>query len=312
MPSNSSPSSWLLLTVDGFVSINLRNRTGEIAASISGALGGGALNLPPSGDTYQLELVDNFGADSVSYTITLTPREAAPLPPSTTPEVGATQISLPVLPGSGACVLATLRNEVVNVRTGPSTDFDRISTISPQNIYNVVGRTGDSSWFQIDYGGGQGWVAGYVTRRGGDCSNLPVTYTPPPQPTLQIAGDNEVPNAVVAYGRGNEVGYYGAISYPQGDQQDTITYHLTDIPSSLPTGTQEPQLRYKIDCTGSGYEYAVIEFSDGSTSPCTPDGYNYIQYFSTSSARSDYFTIKLTGGDNAYVEWNVIFNWYVP
>ncbi len=306
----SLPSAPLVLTVDGSVSISLQNSAGEIAASITSPLGGGAINLPSGAETYQLALLNDTDSPSVNYTVTLVPRETTPPPPMMTPEVGTTlEVTLPVLPTNGACVLATLRNEAVNVRTGPDTGFDRITSISPQNTYSVVGRTGDSSWYQIDYGGGQGWVAGYVTRRGGDCSNLPVTYTPPPQPTLQIAGDNEVPNAMIQYERGNEVGYYGNISYPQGDRQDTITYHLTGVPSNVPS---DVQFRYHIDCTGSGYEYAEIVFSDGSTHSCTPQAYNVAVLFSDSSRRSNSITIRLTGGDNAYVDWNVIFSWYIP
>ena len=284
---------------------------------LAAQLEGGAFNLPANAETYQLTLLNDGELASATFTAALNPSggACADNQPVGTPEVSPTNsIALPVLQPSGPCVLATLRAGVVNARSGPDTTFSVVSTISPMSTYNVVGRTADNSWYQIDYGGGTGWVAGFVTRLGGICSNVPVTYTPPtitpptPQATLQIAGDNEI-NTDIPYARGTSVGFSGALSYPQGDRQDTISYHLTDVPSSVPSGVQ---FRYSILCYGTGVEYAQIRFSDGSTRPCTPDRANFTEYVTDNSPRSDFFTVVLLGGDNAYVTWSVQFNWYIP
>ena len=96
--------------------------------------------------------------------LTISPEPVNPQPPV----VIDPPPSLPDLPTSGACVLATIDADPVNIRQGTSTDTAIVGQISPLQVYSVIGRNADSSWFQID----GGWVAGFVTRRGGDCSTL--------------------------------------------------------------------------------------------------------------------------------------------
>ncbi len=280
------PSRPLVLMVTGSLSATLTNSSGQIAATLGTQLEGGSFSLPASAETYQLELLNDSPLASVTYTAALTPAGGGSViaPPISTPEVSPTAaaITLPTLPTSGECMLATMQAGVVNVRQGPDTSFDVIGTISPMSIYPVMGRTQDSSWYEIDYGGTRpsGWVAAFVTRRGGNCTNVPVSYSPPtspppsPQATVQIAGDNEV-NTQFSFTHDINQGFSGAISYPQGDRQDTIRYRLTDIPSSVPNNTQ---FRYSIYCEGSGIEYAEILFSDGSSRACTPTKANYTEY----------------------------------
>ncbi len=312
--------SELVLSVEGNVSATLQTASGVTAGLIASSLNGGAFYLPPNGGTYQLQLTNDTDVTSATYTAALNPRGTQPSTGIATPTalmgtLTPTSVPLPVLPSTGACMLATAQNVYVNVRNAPSTDANRISSIDPQRTYSVIGRNADSSWYQINYGSGTGWVAGYVTRRGGDCSNVPVTYTPPspmPMPTAtssaRIAGDNEWSNAIVRFEKGFEVGQGGAISYPNGDRQDTITYDISNTTYPIPPNVQ---FRYRIRCSGDS-QYAQVQFTDGSTAACTPDGTNYSEYFTDSSALNGGFTIAMTGGDNAYVEWSVTFSWYIP
>ncbi len=313
----TSSTSELVLSVEGNVSATLQTASGETAGTIgsAGSLNGGAFYLSPGVDTYQLQLSNNAGVP-LAYTASLNPRgTGGSLPAPTATPQGATSVPLPVLPSTGNCVLATSQNVFVNVRRTPSTDAEIVANINPQGTYAVIGRISDSSWYEINTGSGSGWVAGYVTRRGGDCSNVPVTYTPPtsmPMPTAttsgRIAGDNEWRDVPIPYEKGFEVGQGGAISYPNGDREDTITYHINNVPSSIPS---DVQFRYRIRCSGD-YQYAQVQFTGGSTAACTPDGTNYAEYFTSSSGTLGGFTIAMTGGDNAYVEWSVTFSWYIP
>ena len=102
--------------------------------------------------------------------LTISPEPVDPQPPVAIdpPVVVSPPPSLPDLPTSGACVLATIDADPVNIRQGTSTDTAIVGQISPLQAYSVIGRNADSSWFQIE----GGWVAGFVTRRGGDCSTL--------------------------------------------------------------------------------------------------------------------------------------------
>lgn len=100
------------------------------------------------------------------------PRENNGCPTPVTPtQPTATDIPLPELPTSGACVLATQGQTRVNVRSAPSTNDAIVGQIEPAGVYNVMGQTTmpDGVWYQIS----SGWVAGFVVRLGGDCSTLP-------------------------------------------------------------------------------------------------------------------------------------------
>ncbi len=63
-----------------------------------------------------------------------------------------------------------------NMRTGPSTDNPVAGQIPFEAVVDVVGRTGNSEWIQVNYNGTSGWVAlrlGTITE--GDMNVVPVT-----------------------------------------------------------------------------------------------------------------------------------------
>lgn len=114
----------------------------------------------------------------------VTQNAGCPLPPSPTP------IILPDLPTTGTCMIATLEANAVNIRQTPSTDAPIVGQIDPLQIYPVIGRNADSSWWQI----AQGWLAGFVTRRGGDCGSVPQTdvIVPPPGDLIAPETDQQI------------------------------------------------------------------------------------------------------------------------
>jgi len=68
----------------------------------------------------------------------------------------------------------------VTVYVGPGTNYRPIGIAPHGRIYTVTGRVNDSTWWQIDYDGKTGWVAGSSVKR---LDNLPVevaTYPEPP------------------------------------------------------------------------------------------------------------------------------------
>ena len=80
--------------------------------------------------------------------------------------------SLPALPTSGQCVVATQSATRVNIREDTSTSTAVVGQLDPAQTYPVLGQSTDSSgreWLQV----AQGWVASWVTRQGGDCGSLP-------------------------------------------------------------------------------------------------------------------------------------------
>lgn len=79
---------------------------------------------------------------------------------------------LPTLPGSdGLCMAATQDAVPVNLRDFPSLTATVIGALDPYQIYPVLMMysTPEGLWLRT-YGG---WFAGWVTRRGGNCANLP-------------------------------------------------------------------------------------------------------------------------------------------
>jgi hypothetical protein len=308
----------------------LLDATGNVLAQFSSALPAGSITIPAGNAAYRLELTnDTSDILSLGYAVQL--RTANPATPVVAPPQGAIPTvtpppgGQPTLPGSGPCVLATQETVNVNLRGQPAVFAPILTTISPLEVYSVVGRVADSSWYQILANGTSGWVAGFVTRRGGDCNNLPVTGTlpPTPTPTLQpsatplpfdqltptadperVAGDNEYRDVQVEY-NGDLIGVSGAISYPNGDRQDTVTYRWVNV-----NGRDDKDFSVRVLCRGTGVGSVVIEFADGSTTDCRDGTYNFLQYLYEGVPTAGSITVRLNAppaGQSAYVEWSVQF-----
>lgn len=77
-----------------------------------------------------------------------------------------------------------LVNVGLNLRTGPGTQFDRITVLPAGTVVPITGRIGSNQWWQVRFGATIGWVsAAYVTVYG-ICTGIPVIATPVPPPTF--------------------------------------------------------------------------------------------------------------------------------
>lgn len=168
--------------------INLEDEAGETIAFVSNSLLGTTLTIPAGNMSYLLTLTNNHPTgEAIEYTVMVNtpgvsePEEVSTLAPTPEPSLSPTddgEPDLPELPATGPCVLAT-RGQIVNVRSGPSTEYDIVATIGAFTIYTVLGRNEDGTWLQIDAVPEIGWVATNVTRQGGDCNSLGVqSYLP--------------------------------------------------------------------------------------------------------------------------------------
>jgi uncharacterized protein YraI len=64
----------------------------------------------------------------------------------------------------------------LRMRTGPGTIYPIIANLEWGMVVDIVGRSRDGQWYQIQYGGATGWVyAPYVSIVSGVISNVPVT-----------------------------------------------------------------------------------------------------------------------------------------
>jgi hypothetical protein len=119
-------------------------------------------------------------------TVTSTPTDTPAPPPSPTEtppplstEAPPTETPIPEKP----IVTATESN--VNLRNGPSTDYEIVGTLSPGESLEIVGRNADSSWWQVSTPGGLAWVAASAVTASNIDDSIPVVEAPlsPVQPT---------------------------------------------------------------------------------------------------------------------------------
>jgi hypothetical protein len=75
----------------------------------------------------------------------------------------------------------------LNLRLGPSVDFQIVRVLAAGEVAPIIGRLGDNSWWQVRYQNTTGWLSSLYTTEYGNCLNVPVIQgpTPSPQPTLQ-------------------------------------------------------------------------------------------------------------------------------
>jgi hypothetical protein len=96
--------------------------------------------------------------------------------------------NIPQIPNDGVC--RALINTGLNFRREPTTSRDNvILVLGAGDLYPVVARLGDNSWWKLNVNGTLGWVSAGFTTLYGVCTNVPVenvvinTPTPTQTPT---------------------------------------------------------------------------------------------------------------------------------
>lgn len=95
-------------------------------------------------------------------------------------------VQLPTLPADGMCSIAANGPYAVNVRKWPSTESDVIAQLDYEQTYTAISLSLDTQWFQL---ADTGWVASWIVRSDGDCTNLPSMAfdTTDPAAALEVA-----------------------------------------------------------------------------------------------------------------------------
>jgi len=106
-----------------------------------------------------------------------TPTITASPTPMATPTATAT---LTITPTPAPHVLADVR--ALNLRAGPATDFQIITSIPGGTRLHVLGRNEEGDWLLVEVGGRSGWVSAHYV--GGVSSNQPIMATPDPPTTV--------------------------------------------------------------------------------------------------------------------------------
>jgi uncharacterized protein YraI len=85
---------------------------------------------------------------------------------------------------------------LLNVRTGPGTSYDVITTISKGKLITLIGRTANRAYVNILTDGIDGWVSGYYISAGSPISALPVTWAETATPTPEIVFATPLPTSI--------------------------------------------------------------------------------------------------------------------
>ena len=100
--------------------------------------------------------------------------------PTSTPTPSPSPTSTPTPP-----LEAVVKEGPLNVRTGPGTAYPRIGQLKEGEAVEIIGRNGDSTWWQIAYEGGEedrAWVAAEFVQTSGEIK-VEVVKAPPVPPT---------------------------------------------------------------------------------------------------------------------------------
>jgi uncharacterized protein YraI len=134
--------------------------------------------------------VDNRQSDPVTVAINAVAGGVAGATETPTPPPGATATATPppgetpkaTLPPQAALQAAT----VVNVRTGPGTDYPTIGQLKEGDTALVTGRSADGAWWQIVFppnSNGLGWVSAAYAQANQQAAKAPIVSGPPLPPT---------------------------------------------------------------------------------------------------------------------------------
>lgn len=150
----------------------VRDAAGTLIAIFSGLIDGGALTFAPGDSLYEVSVsAPDAGETSGAVLLSLLPTTPRPEPTI----AAVTSTGCTVSPNSGS----------VNVRTGPGTNYDVISSFIPGSTLNVIGTSADASWYAVNLNGQQAWVAASVTFLSAACRALSTLDAPPsPTPTI--------------------------------------------------------------------------------------------------------------------------------
>ncbi len=184
--------------VNGVLVINQGGATGQTNTA--------TLQLPAGGNTFQVEYGELTLDAYLEFSVYFTNNPG-----------GAQPTQAPVLTGA----IATVSAFRLNVRDFPSaTGSNVVTRINRFEQYQIVGRTNDSVWYQIQLANGAtGWVSGrFITITNG--FNIPVTtpgttvsptVTPVPAQTSGIIGTATPYTVNIRSGAGTQFGRIGRI-----------------------------------------------------------------------------------------------------
>lgn len=181
------------------------------------------------------------------------PQPTAPPAATDTPEPEATATNTAVqptidpstlLPTAEACgePPSARANNNINVRRGPGTDYDILSTLFAGEVRPILGRAEFAEWWVIELADGrEGWVASFTVTVNGYTGNVPLVapptlngstptpgplWQPTPQPDCPTATPTTAPTATAT-----------AVPPTAAPEQDNTTAGTTQAPETAVTAS---------------------------------------------------------------------------
>jgi len=126
-------------------------------------------------------------ADAVSVQSRTPEAKETPTPTNTPAPPTPTVIPSPVPSPTSPELMAIVQAEVLNVRSGPGTNYPVIASVKQGDSLQVMARNQDANWIEIMLSSGRrGWVAVWLVQHGFAIEAVPlasVIPTPPPTPS---------------------------------------------------------------------------------------------------------------------------------
>lgn len=248
-------------------SASVFDSNGQPVAILSGNnLAGASLNLPPGNGVYTVEIIavtrDAAGEVGVwTSTQTTAPQQPDVPPPAQTEEAA------PAF-ADDVCNVASQGDTSTNVRSGPSTSFDIITSLDPGERLEVTGVY--NTWYRVNVPGvGEGWVRRDVVTSFGPCDVIPVLdqsqvpqapqQVAPPAETEEVNAQQTGPTATASATTQGQQQITQATPTPtatQAQQQATATYTPSYTPTTPPAAQVAPDdsnysLTIALDSTAS-------------------------------------------------------------
>lgn len=153
--------------------------TGATSALIGAVISDARLQIAPTGGSYRVE-VTHGGAAAESFSLCLIEVGAAGCDSqavaeptlAVTPPLEATTVT-------SACTVTPVNAGGANIRQSASVNAVIVGALPGGASALVNGLSPDGSFFQVNYNGVIGWMAGSAVTPNGACANLPVVAPPP-------------------------------------------------------------------------------------------------------------------------------------
>ena len=158
-------------------------------------------------------------------------------------------------PAEQPAATAVVRSSGLNIRKGPATTYDVVTSVRSGDRLEAIGRNADCSWLNIRQNGVEGWVSsGYVTLNG-DCDALPAQAAPSAASAVAQTSVAQSSAAASDGGSGLVTGFEQFGTWRRGDEPwGTFTQSTEEVLR----GSYSGKLSYDFDAAEAGDKNYVV------------------------------------------------------